>query len=98
MIHKWIISEFKDDPEFQKSTTNKLNNIFQWSGGLSSEFLIQKTNEMLDETNSCIYKIILGTTSRTNKSNHKNMIDQIVRVLYYIIAKHNLKKSSMKHI
>ena len=91
VYHKQLISCFKNEPDYQNLTTDKLNQILRRTGKLPTEYLLQRTNERYDETIAPKYEIILVDHTKQNKpSNNKNELDLVIKVLDHIIFKFDL--------
>ena len=68
-------------------TTNRLNKIFHETDELSTDFLIQRTNEKIDDSKAGRYKIIHDQTSNLFKKNVKNKVYNLVRIIEYMCVK-----------
>ena len=56
--HNVLISRLENDPDYNKLSTNKLNQILHQTGELSPKYLLRRTNERSDGPNAPKFKII----------------------------------------
>ena len=95
MYHKQLIAYLEKDPDYQQLTTNKLNQILYQSGELSTEYILQRTNDKADEVNAPKYKV--GPASYTDRSKAKRekaQLELLIKVVDYMIQKFDLEKKN----
>ena len=71
IYHKQLITRLENDPDYQQLMTNKLNQILHQTGELSLEYLIRRTNERYDVSNTPKYKVIPVDYANRSKSKKK---------------------------
>ena len=86
--HDLLMSRLENDPNYNKLSTNKLNQILHQTGELSPKYLLRRTNERSDEPNAPKFKIIPAyyVTKRPKTSTKKN-IELCLQVLNHIVDK-----------
>ena len=98
LSHQRILDQLEKDSIYHKMTTDKLNKIFHETGELSSEFLIQRTNERIDGPKAGHYKIIPNRTSNLFKKNVKNKVEALAQTMDYLIAKFGLEEELEEYL
>ena len=86
--HNLLISILENDSDYNKLSTNKLNQILHKTGELPSKYLLRRTNERSDGPNAPKFKIIPAdyAKKRPKKSTKKN-IELCLQVLNHIVDK-----------
>ena len=89
--HNLLISRLENDLDYNKLSTNKLNQILHKTGELSPKYLLRRTNERSDGPNVAKLKIIMTNyaTKRSKASTKKN-IELCIHVLNHIVNKHGI--------
>ena len=74
-------------------TTNKSNQILHQTGELSTEYILQRTNEKTDGTNTPKYKIVPASyVNRSKVKRKKAQLELLIKVVDYMIQKFGLEK------
>ena len=90
IYHKQLITRLENDPDYQQLMTNKLNQILHQTGDLSTNYILRITNKKYDELNTPKFKVVPAYYVDRNKSK-KKQLELVFKVVYYIIAKFDLK-------
>ena len=84
--HNLLISRLVNNPDYNKLSTNKLNQILHRTVGLSPKYLLRKTSEKSDEPNETKFEIIPADyTTKRHKTSTKKNIELYIQVLYHIL-------------
>ena len=93
MYHKQLVERLEKDPNYQQLTTNKLNQILHQLGELSSEYILRRTNEKVDETNISKYKVVPAScTDRSKAKRKKAQLELLIKIVDHMIHKFGLEK------
>ena len=89
--HNLLISRLENYLEYNKLSTNKLNQILHQSGELSPKYLLRRTNERSDGPNAAKFKIIPADyATKRPKTSAKQNIELCIQVLNHIVDKLNI--------
>ena len=93
MYHKKLMEHFEKDPDYQQLTTNKLNQILHQTDELSTEYILQRTNEKTDGSNAPKYKVAPASYSNRSKAKReKTQLELLIKVVDHMIQKFDLEK------
>ena len=86
--HNLLISRLENNPDYNKLSTNKLNQILHQTGELLPKYLHRRTNKRGDGPNAPKFKIIPADyVTKRPKTSTKRNTDLCIQVLNHIVDK-----------